>query len=121
MESEPYRRSHCTIITAAAAAPSLPPPPLHRAIDPAWLAHILRPDPPPGERGPLDPCPRDTRQLWSSIAAVESLRNVEKADPAAARAGGVAERLVKEREAAVCELVAAKAKQALRSKLSTEV
>jgi len=109
---------------------------------PAWAARLLKPDPPPVAPPPppegsaaaalpaahpsrrpveLDACPPDARRLWAAAAAAAALQAAEARGTRAARAaGGAAQRLMLEREAAVCALVAAAAKQALRAAMSPE-
>lgn len=92
---------------------------------PQWEAHILKQDGAHAGGGdggkPRDPCPPDAQRLWSALAATEALRRMEKRDPAAARGvAGATRRLIEEREEAVCALVAAAAKQALREAMSPE-
>ena len=66
-------------------------------------------------------CPPDSRRLWSARAAAEALKRAERRDPQAMRATGSNVRaLIEEREQAVCALVAASAKQALRASMSAE-
>mmetsp|Transcript_21893 Transcript_21893/g.60913 ORF Transcript_21893/g.60913 Transcript_21893/m.60913 type:complete len:1081 (+) Transcript_21893:3-3245(+) len=109
---------------------------------PAWAERLLQPDPPPAPPPPpvegspaaalpashpsrrpiaLDACPPDARRLWAAAAVAAALREAEVRDTRAARAaGGAAQRRLLEREAAVCTLVAAAAKQALRAAMSAE-
>ena len=94
----PPRRSRLAPSTAGASGP--PPPPrdqlsaCHRPISPSYISIS------------------DGPWIRSALAAKEALRRTERRDPAAARAvSGAARRLIDEREQAVCDLVAAAAKQ----------
>ena len=82
----------------------------------------MRPDPLAASGSPVDACPSDAPRLWSACAALRVLQRAEHRSPAAARGTSAStQRLLEEREAAVCDLVAAAAKHALRVAMSPEL
>ncbi|KAL1522710.1 hypothetical protein AB1Y20_017685 [Prymnesium parvum] len=89
---------------------------------PGWATYILRPDPLTATGATAEACPSDAPRLWSALAVLRVLRRAEQRTPAAARGiSASTQRLIEEREVAVCDLVAAAAKHALRSAMSPEL